>query len=63
FKSWFQVLQVVKQDFVSDERVVWVDIEGVPLNVWTRETFLKIGMKWGETMDIEENLESSFARK
>ncbi|GKB53204.1 RNA-directed DNA polymerase, eukaryota [Tanacetum coccineum] len=62
-KSWFQVLQVVKQDFVSDERVVWVDIEGVPLNVWTRETFLKIGMKWGETMDIEENLESSFARK
>ncbi|GKG55565.1 hypothetical protein Tco_0572205, partial [Tanacetum coccineum] len=44
-KSWFQVLQAAKQDFVSDERVVWVDIEGVPLNVWTRETFLKIGMK------------------
>ncbi|GJZ69812.1 RNA-directed DNA polymerase, eukaryota [Tanacetum coccineum] len=62
-KSQFQVLQAAKQDFVSDERVVWVDIEGVPLNVWTRETFLKIGMKWGETMDIEENLDSSFARK
>ncbi|GJU71995.1 RNA-directed DNA polymerase, eukaryota [Tanacetum coccineum] len=42
-KSWFQVLQAAKQDFVSDERVIWVDIEGVPLNVWTRETFLKIG--------------------
>nr|GEY47479.1 RNA-directed DNA polymerase, eukaryota [Tanacetum cinerariifolium] len=25
-------------DFVSDERVIWVDIEGVPLNVWSRET-------------------------
>ncbi|GKC58913.1 RNA-directed DNA polymerase, eukaryota [Tanacetum coccineum] len=61
FKEEFP--EVVKHDFVSDERVVWVDIEGVPLNVWTRETFLKIGKKWGETMDIEENLDSSFARK
>nr|GEY08098.1 RNA-directed DNA polymerase, eukaryota, reverse transcriptase zinc-binding domain protein [Tanacetum cinerariifolium] len=50
-------------DFVSDERVVWVDIEGVLLNVWSRETFLKIGKKWGETMDIEENIISSFAQK
>nr|GEY07230.1 RNA-directed DNA polymerase, eukaryota [Tanacetum cinerariifolium] len=47
-------------DFVSDERVVWVDIEGVPLNVWSRKTFLKIGKKWGETMDIKENLVSSY---
>ncbi|GJS14991.1 hypothetical protein Tco_0409463 [Tanacetum coccineum] len=42
-KSWFQVSQAAKQDFVSDERVVWVDIKGVLLNLWTRETFLKIG--------------------
>nr|GEW24874.1 RNA-directed DNA polymerase, eukaryota [Tanacetum cinerariifolium] len=55
--SWFHVLQATIHDFVSDECVVWVDIEGVPLNVWSRETFLKIGKKWGETMDIEENLE------
>nr|GEW13412.1 RNA-directed DNA polymerase, eukaryota [Tanacetum cinerariifolium] len=41
-KSWFQVLRAMKQDFVSDKRVVWVNIEGVLLNVWTRETFLKI---------------------
>nr|GEX99355.1 RNA-directed DNA polymerase, eukaryota [Tanacetum cinerariifolium] len=61
--SWFHVLQAAIHDFVNDERVVWVDIEGVPLNVWSRETFLKIGKKWEETMDIEENLVSSFARK
>nr|GEZ65313.1 RNA-directed DNA polymerase, eukaryota, reverse transcriptase zinc-binding domain protein [Tanacetum cinerariifolium] len=35
----------VIHDFVSDKRVVWVDIKGVPLNVWSRETFLKIGKK------------------
>ncbi|GJY30968.1 RNA-directed DNA polymerase, eukaryota [Tanacetum coccineum] len=37
-KSWFHVLQAAKPDFVSEERIVWVDIEGIPLNLWTRET-------------------------
>ncbi|GKD24410.1 RNA-directed DNA polymerase, eukaryota [Tanacetum coccineum] len=61
--SWFQILQPAVHDFVSEERVVWVDIEGVPLKFWSRETFVKIGKKWGEAMDIEESLSSSFARK
>ncbi|GJX62020.1 RNA-directed DNA polymerase, eukaryota [Tanacetum coccineum] len=55
-------ISVVKHDFVSDGRVVWVDIEGIPLHVWSRDTFMKIGSKWGVTMDIEENLVSSFAQ-
>nr|GEX37501.1 RNA-directed DNA polymerase, eukaryota [Tanacetum cinerariifolium] len=50
-------------DFVSDERIVWVDIEGIPLNVWSRETFMRIGKKWGDTLDIEDNVNSSFGRK
>nr|GEX77070.1 RNA-directed DNA polymerase, eukaryota [Tanacetum cinerariifolium] len=62
-KSWFHVIQLATHDFVTDERVVWVDIEVVPLNLWSRDTFLKIGKKWGESLDIEENIVSSFARK
>nr|GEV48074.1 RNA-directed DNA polymerase, eukaryota [Tanacetum cinerariifolium] len=62
-KSWFYVLQNAVQDFVSDERNVWVDIEGVPLNVWSRETFTRIGKKWEEALDIEDNVDSSFGRK
>nr|GFC37613.1 RNA-directed DNA polymerase, eukaryota [Tanacetum cinerariifolium] len=54
---------LVSSKFVSDERVVWVDIEGVPLHLWSRDTFIKFGSKWGETMDLEENLGSSFDRK
>nr|GEX41186.1 RNA-directed DNA polymerase, eukaryota, reverse transcriptase zinc-binding domain protein [Tanacetum cinerariifolium] len=61
--SWFQILQAASKDFVSEERVVWVDIEGVPLNVWSRGTFLKIGNKWGKTLDIKDNSGASFARK
>nr|GEX75748.1 RNA-directed DNA polymerase, eukaryota [Tanacetum cinerariifolium] len=60
-KSWFHILQLASSNFVSDERVVWVDIEGVPLHLWSHDTFIKIGSKWGETMDLEENLEL-FAR-
>nr|GEX16282.1 UvrD-like helicase, ATP-binding domain, P-loop containing nucleoside triphosphate hydrolase [Tanacetum cinerariifolium] len=44
-------------DFVSDKRIVWVDIEGIPLNVWSHETFLRIedmirvGQAMGYTID------------
>nr|GEZ57674.1 RNA-directed DNA polymerase, eukaryota [Tanacetum cinerariifolium] len=60
--SWFQVIQDVIQDFVSDERVVWVDIEGIPVHAWSRETFTKIEKKWGEALNIEDSCDS-FGRK
>nr|GFD53725.1 RNA-directed DNA polymerase, eukaryota [Tanacetum cinerariifolium] len=50
-------------DFVSKERVVWVDIEGVPLHGWTRATFNKIRSKWEKALDLEEGNEHMFARK
>ncbi|GJU36621.1 hypothetical protein Tco_1184975 [Tanacetum coccineum] len=40
--SWFTSLEYASNTFVIDERVVWVDIEGVPMNVWTYNTFKKI---------------------
>nr|GEW21300.1 hypothetical protein [Tanacetum cinerariifolium] len=46
--SWFTRLCNAQNDFVSKERVVWVDIEGVPLHAWSRAIFSKIGSKWGE---------------
>ncbi|GJR88928.1 RNA-directed DNA polymerase, eukaryota [Tanacetum coccineum] len=61
--SWFQVIQDVIQDFVSDERVVWVDIEGIPLHAWSRDTFTRIRNKWGEALNIEDTIDSSFGRK
>nr|GEX60237.1 RNA-directed DNA polymerase, eukaryota [Tanacetum cinerariifolium] len=47
----------------GDERVVWVDIEGIPLHAWSRETFTRIGKRWGETLNIEDTFDSSFGRK
>nr|GEW21481.1 RNA-directed DNA polymerase, eukaryota [Tanacetum cinerariifolium] len=61
--SWFRELHNAQADFVSRERIVWVDIEGVPLHVWSRATFSKIGSRWGEVIDLEESTDDSFARK
>nr|GEW77770.1 RNA-directed DNA polymerase, eukaryota [Tanacetum cinerariifolium] len=53
--SWFSCLCNAQSDFVSRERIVWVDIAGVPLHAWLRATFTKIDSKWGEVMDLEES--------
>ncbi|GJU90435.1 RNA-directed DNA polymerase, eukaryota, partial [Tanacetum coccineum] len=61
--SWFDDLKAATNDFVSSERIVWVDIEGIPLYLWSHATFSRISKKWGEVVDIEESVGSSFARK
>ncbi|GJT46364.1 RNA-directed DNA polymerase, eukaryota [Tanacetum coccineum] len=55
--SWFSSLEYASNSFVIDERVVWVDIEGVPMKVWTNNTFNKISSKWGELL-FEEDKEN-----
>nr|GEV47626.1 hypothetical protein [Tanacetum cinerariifolium] len=62
-KSWFLEIKDVVDEFVSKDRIIWMDIEGVPLKAWSRETFIKIGKKWGETLDLEDNPVMSFGRK
>nr|GEZ67674.1 RNA-directed DNA polymerase, eukaryota [Tanacetum cinerariifolium] len=40
--SWFVRICNAQNDFVANERIVWVDIEGVPLHAWYNATFHKI---------------------
>nr|GEZ47563.1 hypothetical protein [Tanacetum cinerariifolium] len=61
--SWFDVLKAATNDFVSSEQIVWVDIEGIPLYLWSNATFSKISKKWGDVVDIEECVGSSLACK
>nr|GEV33892.1 RNA-directed DNA polymerase, eukaryota, reverse transcriptase zinc-binding domain protein [Tanacetum cinerariifolium] len=61
--SWFQIIQEMSQDFVSEDRIAWIDIEGVPLHTWSLETFTRIGRKWGELLNIEDTSVMSFGRK
>ncbi|GKA54557.1 nucleotide-binding alpha-beta plait domain-containing protein [Tanacetum coccineum] len=52
--SWFAQLLQASNSFFVDERVTWIDIEGIPLNVWSKNTFSRITSKWGELLDFDE---------
>ncbi|GJW03217.1 hypothetical protein Tco_1562073 [Tanacetum coccineum] len=42
---------------VAKERVTWVDIEGIPLKGWSKNTFSCITSKWGELLYYDEQEE------
>ncbi|GJT88270.1 hypothetical protein Tco_1069987 [Tanacetum coccineum] len=61
--SWFSSLKPATNSFVSDERIVWISIEGLPLKVWSHNTFVKVASKWGELVEWENIEEKNFSRK
>nr|GEX94678.1 RNA-directed DNA polymerase, eukaryota [Tanacetum cinerariifolium] len=61
--SWFKSLSDAQSDFLPHDRIVWVDIKGVLMHAWSRNTFHKIGSKWSEVLDIEESRDDFFTRK
>ncbi|GKD45838.1 RNA-directed DNA polymerase, eukaryota, partial [Tanacetum coccineum] len=44
--SWFNSLLLASDSFVSDERIVWISLESMPLNALTRNTFARITSVW-----------------
>ena len=40
-------------DFVVEDRIVWLEVEGIPLLAWGNETFHKIASKWGELVFVD----------
>ncbi|GKA40214.1 zinc finger, CCHC-type containing protein [Tanacetum coccineum] len=53
--SWFAQLLQASDSFFVDERVTWIDIEGIPLKVWSKNTFSRITSKWRELLDFDEH--------
>ncbi|GJY15770.1 RNA-directed DNA polymerase, eukaryota [Tanacetum coccineum] len=62
-RSWFSILQQASSLFQNEERVTWLDIEGVPLKYWTKATFNKIASKWGELLYDDDADETYFHSK
>ncbi|GJS23932.1 hypothetical protein Tco_0452564 [Tanacetum coccineum] len=61
--SWFSELLPANDSFVTDERLVWVSVEGLPSKSWTHNTFAKIVSQWGSLSDVEEEDDSSLPYK
>nr|GFA62654.1 nucleotide-binding alpha-beta plait domain-containing protein [Tanacetum cinerariifolium] len=51
--SWFSQIIQASKEFDIDERITWVDIEGIPLKLWSEHTFNRIAAKWGKILYME----------
>ncbi|GKD87502.1 nucleotide-binding alpha-beta plait domain-containing protein, partial [Tanacetum coccineum] len=62
-RSWFSVLKQASVDFTPEGRIVWVEIEGIPFKLWSRNTFKCIATKWGKLLDVDDQKEACFHSK
>ncbi|GKB14525.1 RNA-directed DNA polymerase, eukaryota [Tanacetum coccineum] len=44
--SWFSELCIADPSFVSEDRLVWISIEGLPFNTWNNNAYAKIISQW-----------------
>ncbi|GJX22165.1 hypothetical protein Tco_0226610 [Tanacetum coccineum] len=51
--SWFNELLPASKTFISEERLVWISVEGLPIKMWTRNMFAKIVSPWGKLSEVE----------
>nr|GEX03544.1 nucleotide-binding alpha-beta plait domain-containing protein [Tanacetum cinerariifolium] len=58
--SWFSQIIQAHNDFVIDERVIWMEVEGVPCKWWSRNTFSRIASRWGTLLNGEELEEEGY---
>ncbi|GJY58797.1 RNA-directed DNA polymerase, eukaryota [Tanacetum coccineum] len=61
--SWFKSLSNPQPDFSPRDRIIWVDVEGVPMHAWSSNTFHKIGSMWGEVLELGDCKDECFARE
>nr|GEV07239.1 hypothetical protein [Tanacetum cinerariifolium] len=52
---WFSSLKPWHDDFVVEERLVWLEIEGVPIRAWEHGTFKSICNKWGDMLFCDDS--------
>nr|GEV98153.1 RNA-directed DNA polymerase, eukaryota, reverse transcriptase zinc-binding domain protein [Tanacetum cinerariifolium] len=53
--SWFSILTKWVPRFKIKDRVVWIDIEGIPLRAWSQSNFERIARKWGELVHLDNS--------
>ncbi|CAL5340797.1 unnamed protein product [Camellia sinensis] len=55
FNEWCESVSEWKRyGHIEQERGVWLSCYGVPLNLWSSDTFKKIGGLWGEVIRLDE---------
>ncbi|GJU06928.1 RNA-directed DNA polymerase, eukaryota [Tanacetum coccineum] len=50
---YFTQIHSVSNSFMVDERVVWLEIDGLPLCAWITKAFQKVAKAWGEPVFVD----------
>ncbi|GKC85910.1 reverse transcriptase domain, reverse transcriptase zinc-binding domain protein [Tanacetum coccineum] len=53
--TWFSLLKPWYDDFLVEESLVWLEIEGVPIHAWNNDTFTSIRRKWGDVLFYDDS--------
>nr|GEW89565.1 hypothetical protein [Tanacetum cinerariifolium] len=61
--SWFSQIINASLDFVPEGRIAWIEVEGVPMKLWSENSFKCIASKWGEMLDFDDQEEPCFHSK
>lgn len=51
------------RNFVPLDRLIWVDVEGLPLRAWSKQAFTNILTKWGNIVHLDDDLGRMFIKK
>ncbi|GKB89891.1 RNA-directed DNA polymerase, eukaryota [Tanacetum coccineum] len=58
---YFTQIRPITKSFTIDEKLVWLEITGLPLHAWTTNAFKKIATVWGEPMFVDEDPNENMA--
>ncbi|PWA59156.1 nucleotide-binding alpha-beta plait domain-containing protein [Artemisia annua] len=61
--SWFSQIINISKEFEVAGRIAWVEVEGVPLKLWTSNTFSRIAAKWGKLLDVDDHKDKCYHSK
>ncbi|GKB06580.1 RNA-directed DNA polymerase, eukaryota, reverse transcriptase zinc-binding domain protein [Tanacetum coccineum] len=54
-QTWFSSLKLWHDDFLVEERLVWLEVEGVPILAWDNAVFRSICNKWGDMLFSDDS--------
>lgn len=61
--SWFSQVVNATPEFEVEGRIAWVEVEGIPFKLWTRNTFARVAEIWGKLLDVDDEEETCYHSK
>nr|GEU81652.1 nucleotide-binding alpha-beta plait domain-containing protein [Tanacetum cinerariifolium] len=56
-------VHLASSDINTDGRVTWVEIKGISLKMWSKNTFNRVALKWGVLLDVDDREDEHFHKK